>query len=237
MDDINIVTVDPRREELVKGKVRMALSFGPGAVDKPGYGEATLILCALLSAMASKLWPGEGKDKARFVELLTHQTPSELGAKTISVPLLEAWLRKQGRDSEARIIQKTFMPFGVTRAIQGEEVDVPEEDIAKACPELPLPEIRACSYAALLYSELRSGYAHEYRPGKKAVPWPLSSRPDQAVSYANQIDTETMKPANVIHFSVAWMGSLAIEAERRTRTMRPDNAFKDWWFNGRKKRD
>ncbi|OZB59206.1 MAG: hypothetical protein B7X39_14155 [Lysobacterales bacterium 14-68-21] len=235
MDEQTIITVDSWREEWVKGKVRMALSFGPGAVDVPGYAEATLVLCAVLSAIAAELWPGERKDKARFVELLAQHTPPELRAKTISVPLLEAWLRAQRRESEAQTIQRTFMPYGETRVILGEEVDVPEEDITKACPELTLPEIRACSYAALLYSELRSSYAHEYRPGKKAVSWPMSSRPNQAVSYANQIDAETRKPERLIHFAVAWMGSLAIEAEQRTRTLRPDPNFKDWWISGRKK--
>lgn len=235
MDEAADVTIDSWHEEWVKGKVHIALSFEAGAVDRPGYGEATLIICGVLSAIASELWPGKAKDQARFVELLACHTPPELRAKTISVPLLEAWLREQRRDAEAQAIRKMFLPSMDTRVIQGEDVDVDENALLEVCPTLSLPDIRACSYAALLYSELRSGYAHEYQPGKKATSWSMSSRPNATVSYANQIDSETGKTERLIHFSVAWMGSLAIEAERRTRTLHPDPNFKDWWFSGRKR--
>ena len=34
------------------------------------YGEAMLILCTILSALAAEVWPGTQIDKRRFVELL-----------------------------------------------------------------------------------------------------------------------------------------------------------------------
>jgi hypothetical protein len=230
MDDVAIAQW---REDWVTGKVRMALSFGAGAVDVPGYGEATFLLCAVLSAIASEVWPGNAKDRARFVELLVRYTPPELRATTISVPLLEAWLRGGKRTVEAQDIRNTMIRYPDSRVLQGKEVDVTEDVILEAHPTLRVAEVRSFSYAALLYSELRSGYAHEYQPGNCAVSWSMSSNPHSMVCYANQIDPATRESGRLIHFPVPWMAELTTHAEQLTRGVAPAPSFQDWWFSGR----
>jgi len=41
------------------------------------YGEAVIILCAALSAVAADVWPGKGIDRVRFVQLLKDFAPSK----------------------------------------------------------------------------------------------------------------------------------------------------------------
>src|SRR5215211_6782357 len=58
------------------------------------YGDAILILSAILSGLAADLWPGKGKDRKRFVELwATHARP-DLNPNLISVPLLREDIQK-----------------------------------------------------------------------------------------------------------------------------------------------
>lgn len=48
------------------------------------YGDAMLILSAVLSGLAADLWPGKGKDRRRFAEAWATLSSPELNAGAIS---------------------------------------------------------------------------------------------------------------------------------------------------------
>ena len=60
------------RTDWVTEKKRIALCLANGECGG-SYGEAVLILCAVLSALAADIWPGKGIDQMRFVELLKNE--------------------------------------------------------------------------------------------------------------------------------------------------------------------
>jgi hypothetical protein len=51
----------------VRVRISLAKRLNPGGCGG-SYGDAMLVLSALLSGRAADLWPGKGKDRRRFVE-------------------------------------------------------------------------------------------------------------------------------------------------------------------------
>ena len=174
------------------------------------YGEAVLILCAALSAFAAEVWPGTGIDRKRFIHLLKRFSRAALSPTVISVPILAAHLRQKRKKGSLRRLKQAYLNFGSTRVVTGHDVDKTEKEIRSLCPRLSRREIRDCSYAALLYRELRSAYVHEYRPGKKADSWPMTQKDDVQVSYVNWVND----PDRHIHFHVAWLSELVSEVAK-----------------------
>src|SRR6476661_2152287 len=153
------------RETWVERKVSTAKRLAAGECGG-SYSEAVLIVCAAISALAAEAWPGEGKDKRRFVELLIMLTPV---AKTISVPLLVHELADERRHGYARRLQREFLPPYGSRVVSGPDVDRPERELRRLCRGLTIVEVRRYSYASLLYERLRSPMVHEYRTGARTV--------------------------------------------------------------------
>ena len=128
------------------------------------YSEAVIILCAVLSTLATEVWRGRGIDRVRFVELLISFSPPHLAATRISIPLLVGYLRANRRIDESEAIRGVFLNYDSSRILTGDDVDKPETEILSVCQELSLKELREHSYANLLYGKIRSAYAHTYRP-------------------------------------------------------------------------
>ena len=79
----------------VRGRIALAKRLDKGECGG-SYGDAMLILSALLSGRAADLWPGEGKDRRRFVEIWSTRPNPELNPNLISVPLLLDALEEEG---------------------------------------------------------------------------------------------------------------------------------------------
>ena len=74
-----------RIKEITHCKIRIAKFLANGGCGG-GYAESIIILCAIIDAIASKVWPCES-NKKRFVQLIKDYYFSSCPPK-ISVPLL-----------------------------------------------------------------------------------------------------------------------------------------------------
>ena len=218
------------RSEWAGQKCEVALKLACGE-SGGSYGEAVLILCAALSALAAEVWPGTGIDRRRFVHLLKRFAPTRLSAKRISVPILAASLRRKRKRGALRRLHKAYLNFDRSLVITGRDVDRTEAEIMAVCPNLKNKDIRECSYASLLYRELRSAYVHEYRPGRKTDSWPMTGRGDTEISYVSWAND----PDRHIHFHVAWLSSLLRETAStidKLSSRLPARKPKPWLFDG-----
>jgi hypothetical protein len=223
--------MDTWRTEWIEKKRQIAISLNAG--DCGGtYGEAVIILCATLSALAADAWKGKGIDRVRFVELIADISPLSLESTKISIPLLVDYLRNEGRDEERKCIESSFLNYGLTHILIGDNIDRSETEILTVCNTLSSKELRKHSYANLLYKEIRSGYAHEYRPGECAESWPQTGKVAR-VSYVNWLDDN--KPQRRIHFHVDWVANLAVETAKVVDSIAaslPRERPSSWWIDG-----
>lgn len=222
------MNTDDWRSSWVEEKCSVALALH-SEVASAGYAEAILVLCAVLSAISAEVWPGRRIDRVRFVELLVRFASNDLYAATISVPILTQSLSDSGRTGEANIIATHFLQFDPTRVLIGADVDKAELEILSACPSVASFDLRKYSYAALLYKDVRSAYAHEYGPGHRASSWPMTLSPDPKVSYVNRLTDKG--PKRLIHFHIEWVTHLAKSiAANLTNTMPPLEMPTNWWL-------
>lgn len=202
------------------------------------YAEAAIVLCAVISALSSDVWPEPTRDRLKFVEALKRFVRSELVVDHVSVPLLAARLQKLGRLADAQTLKDRFVQLGPSRILASGDVDCDEATVLAVCPNLRLPLIRSFSYANLLYREVRCSYAHAYRPGDSADSVPMTSDTRQPVSYINRIDT-LGGVTKLIHFHWQWLGEVAvslaegIDLEATCRQEPPDI----WWLDGKVRSD
>ena len=218
------------RKDWVEKKKNIALRLSDGHCGG-SYGESVIILCTVLSTLAAEIWPGDRKDRARFVELLTQFAPTEASVKKISIPLLVAYLRDERCNEESEIIRKAFLDFSPSLVITGDDVDKSEEEIMRLCDTLDPKALRYHSYANLLYTEVRSGYVHEYKPGRLTDPWQMTQG-EASISYVNW----THEPDTHVHFHIGWLGKLALsiaEAVDEIANTLPRNDPQSWWIDGR----
>ena len=161
---------------------------------KEANSDAEILLFCAASSLATIVWPRSDNknpgDKKRFVQfLIEHSSQTHPPLDTISVDLLIRQLLNGSRTDEANVlIQKFFRSeyayfskshmyyyddgpkhiqyaAGTLSSIyHPDEIDVTEEKIRELVPELSRREIRRCSYASVIYSNLRSGLVHEYEP-------------------------------------------------------------------------
>jgi hypothetical protein len=199
-----------------------------------GYAEAAIVLCSALSALAAETWPGPTKDKARFVELLVRLGKYRAACTTVSVPLLVQELETLTRKGEAIALRRATSLPNAAHILVGPDVDRPEDQVLAVCPSLDIVFVRKFSYAALLYQEIRSSYAHEYRPGTSANSAPMTAVTDQAASYANHLrEPAFVHLARTIHFHVPWLIELArdlADAVDAVNLPLPDPPL--WWIKG-----
>ena len=194
------------------------------------YGDAALILCSCLSALAADVWPGERIDRKRFVELLTRYTPPRLVATRISLLLLVQHLRDLHMPEAAQIDSAFLQHFPAGEVLIGDQVDKDESDILPACRSISISQIRKSSYADILYREVRSAYMHEGKPGDAAQGWAQTGHPTAGVSYVN-----TIGQPRRIHFHIGWISELAQSAAEAVNQMAapPPLAHPSiWWVDG-----
>ena len=86
------------------------------------YADAILILSSTLSGIAADMWPGESKNRYRFVKLWANYAESALKPNLISVPLLLNQLEDCGDDDLAEKVRATrlgaFYPPGIPDALE-----------------------------------------------------------------------------------------------------------------------
>lgn len=217
------------RKDWVEKKTNIALRLNGGECGG-SYGESVIILCTVLSALAAEVWPGERKDRARFVELLKGFAPTEFEVAKISIPLLVAFLNNKPSNKESELIRKAFLDCCPSLVLTGDSIDKSETEIMTLCNTLELKDLRYHSYANLLYTEVRSGYAHEYKTGKFADPWPMTQE-EASISYVNW----ACKPDRHIHFHIGWIAKIALsiaEAVDKIGNTLPINDPQSWWIHG-----
>ena len=146
------------RSEWTGKKCEVAIRLSRGE-SGGSYGEAVLILCAALSALAADVWPGTGIDRKRFVQLLKRFSPPHLSSTLISVPILAAHLRQKRKKGSLRRLQQAFLNFSRTRVVTGQDVDETEKQIKTTCPRLRRKNLSPVSLtpcsASLLFKRRR----------------------------------------------------------------------------------
>jgi hypothetical protein len=223
------------RRDWVTEKCEIASALARGEAGGT-YSEAAILVCAALSALAAEVWPGRNIDRARFIELLVRLAPTPNMPKTISIPLLAKHVELTSSKSNAQLLKDTFLSFSSTRVVTGPEVDKTEDEVLPICPDLTTKDIRKFSYACLLYEDVRSAYAHEYKPGTKADSWPMTMSSGQFVSYVNRLLTPGIpETGRFIHFHIASLAKLAIDIAMNIdvhRATLPRQAPASWWIDG-----
>lgn len=185
------------------------------------YADLVLILTAVLSACAAMRWPGNGRDRKRFVELLVGHSKPDAHCDYVCVP----GLVNKG------LVSESDTPWGkpgeFTRVLRDEQVDVPISAARSRFPRVPISVLREHSYAALIYSWLRCPYAHEYCMKEFTSQVPASRQPAR-ISYIGR------PPADGRHFRVAtfhldYLVSLATHhAESCADAPQPEP--QKWWL-------
>jgi hypothetical protein len=140
----------------------------------------------------------------------------------------------QAREQEAQQIQLAFSLPHSAIVVTGSDVDQCEKAVLSVCPQLDLKELRGLSYASVLYREIRSSYAHEYKPGDRAGSWPMTMRADQKVSYINQMDDSGIM-RRLVHFHIEWLAQLAVEIAGVVDRLagKPSQPLPTvWWIEG-----
>jgi hypothetical protein len=195
------------------------------------YGDAALILCSCLSALAADAWPGDRIDRKRFVELLEKCAPPKLGSTRVSIPLLVDDLSRQQRSTEASRLETTFLQqFSTGRILLGDDVDKNENEIQAICGSISPKSLRTFSYANLLYREVRSPYTHEGKTGPASESWPMTGLPTH-ISYVNW----SVPPYRRIHFHIEWISELVEGAAKAVDQMTPSPPLQppqEWWLDG-----
>jgi hypothetical protein len=230
MPNVGIRTMEKWRKNWAEKKTNIALRLNGGECSG-SYGEAVIILCTVLSAFAAEVWPGERKDRARFVELLKEFAPLKYKVTRISIPLLIAYLKDNQRTKESEVIRDSFLKGDPSLVLTGDDIDRSETEIMMLCNTLEIKDLRYHSYANLLYTEVRSGYAHEYKTGKLTDPWPMTKK-ESFISYVNW----ACKPDRHIHFHVSGIAKLVLsiaEAIDTIGTTLPRNDPQNWWIYGK----
>ena len=123
------------------------------------------------------------------------------------------------------------MPLCDTQVITGNDVDKTIDELKVAYPSIDVTTLKKNSYACVLYEEIRSGYVHEYKPGKRSDSWAMSGvRQNGSISYINRLD----KPDRLIYFNVLWLGDLVkeiVDALSKSDPLPTFNTYSSWWLD------
>jgi len=211
------------------------------ADNKITYGDAILILTAVVSALAAQCWPGRSIDAQRFTQLLVGYAPETL---TISVPLLMKSFESSKRADLAKKLKGHFnrcVPWGTIPL--GHEVDLLESDVEILLGDsFCRSEVRKHSYAQLLYKELRCSYSHEFKPGAGIEVHRPTSFADPCVSYQpysimlpGSSELSLTPTSFCICFDLPWIGEVlrkcagAVDNSDDRLPLEPPDK---WWIHG-----
>ena len=238
MSVMPLTNANDRYHAWVRERVAVAKRLNEGECGG-SYGDAMLILSAILSGLAADLWPGKRKDRHRFVELwATHARP-DLNPNLISVPLLLEDLQKSGDTALVNKLSAIY-PEAFSRKINllsvtGEQVDRTEEELMSLDSKLASKDLRHFSYGDVFYKHVRSGYTHEYHTTDSAIPFPMTSEPTP-VSYVpvlvKQPQPQTQRR---IYFDVAWVAKLVESVSDSVTPLMHQEPLAEptsWWIDG-----
>jgi hypothetical protein len=202
-------------------KVALAERLANGECEG-SYGDSVLVLSAVISRIAAELWPSEGIDRKRFVEVWARYSDPNLLANQISLPLLVAMLRGQkliDLAEKARLIRGdciSEIPALDTLVVTGDRVDVSESDVLAVIPELSLGTLRSQSYGNIFYRNFRSAYVHEYKAGTYGDEYVMSHTRGN-ITYTNTYGLAHRR----INFDADWLVAVARSICER--------AIEDFW--------
>jgi hypothetical protein len=221
----------------VRGRISLAKRLDEGECGG-SYGDAMLILSALLSGRAADMWLGTGRDRRRFVEIWSTLAAPDLNPNLVSVPLLLADLKRDGEQDLVKKVMRTnpdaFASWNDSLVVTGERVDLPEDGLEALDPRLTAKKLRRFSYGSVFYEHVRSGYTHEYYTTDSASPYPQTSEP-APVSYVNVRDRATGAVRRRIHFDIAWVAEVVesvSESFAASGLRWPLADPKTWWIDG-----
>jgi hypothetical protein len=221
----------------VRGRISLAKRLDGGECGG-SYGDAMLILSALLSGRAADLWPGKGKDRRRFVEAWSKLSDPGLAPNLISVPLLLAKLKGAGERDLVEKVSSTnpeaLAPHNDSLVVTGGRVDLPGDELEALDPRLTAKKLRRFSYGSVFYEHVRSGYTHEYHTTDSASPFPQASEP-APVSYVNMLRRSDHTTYRRIHFDVAWVAEVVESVSDSfvaSGLARPLPDPPRWWIDG-----
>jgi hypothetical protein len=230
--------------DLVERKCALAVALANGHVPGGDYTDANLVVAALVSGMAADLWPGDGIDRRRFLELWAREADPVFKGNLISVPLLYAELSKRAlrpkdpdlaaADAATRLSAARPGLLEIeTRVLAGHEVDMEEGEVLTLCsPALTPRDVREFSYPAIYYGQVRSAASHEYQLGSGATAHPM--RLDADVSYSNRkVDGRAVR---LIYFDLLWLWrvvrSIATAVKGEIDWGKKRERPKEWWVFG-----
>lgn len=202
------------------GKTNLASRLASGECGG-SYGDAVLVLSSIISGIAAELWPGEGFDRKRFVEVWVRYADPQLHANRVSLPLLVEALRKhdEGTAERARLLRPdciSDVPFLDTLVVTGNRVDVAASDVEAALPDVSRATIRGQTYGSIFYRYFRSGYVHEYKAGSHGDEVVMSSTRGD-ITYSNWDEP----PYRRINFNAGWLTTVVESI--------CEGAVKDYW--------
>lgn len=231
---------DPWRLTLAERKINTFTNLHDEG--KATYGDAILVLTAVISALASQCWPGNSLDRCRFNQLLVDYAPE---TRTISVPVLMKHFESNGKTDLASILKlhiDSCVPLGTIP--RGDIVDLSEKDVEKLLgASFCRIEVRKRSYANLLYEELRCSYSHEFKPGDRVEvhrPSRLYIEPGVFYQPYTRRDSNTseipLEPSFYqIYFDLPWIGEAIKKCARAVDEMENQLPLKppqSWWIDG-----
>jgi len=179
--------------------------------------------------MASECWPGKGFDRKRFVQLLVGSATT---TKTISIPRLEKYLLSNDAVEEADLLSRAFFPDSYSgRILLGPDVDQEEGAVISLIGgSTPLTTIRNFSYASLIYKEIRSSYAHEYKIGNQADVIKMTGSDKSIVSYVNMGEDLD----RLIHFPLHLIADVTLQCAASVDNFQDSIPISEpvtWWID------
>jgi hypothetical protein len=191
--------------------------------------DAQILICCALSAVAAKVWPGKGIDRARFTELLVRYCDVQPQPTTISIPAL---IRKLAGKQEQAEVRRYFWQVQPCAVVNAASVDQDESAVRAKVPGLSLRDVRAASYAAILYEDLRSGLVHEYDLQSNLMDWSFSPRQELIYQYRNS-EHSLFMPMDYLPSVARSAATAAFDAwEKRSAWKQELPRPTRWWIDG-----
>lgn len=185
------------------------------------YGDVCVVLSAILSGCSSVRWPGRGIDRSRFTEMLIRYSKPEHGADLVSIPILL-------NDGLIDLASTRYSAPGEScRVFAGEEIDLPMSEARNRFPAVDDQKLKDRTYAALIYSWIRCGYAHEYHLAGDTSHVPATRR-SANVSYVLRGEAGK-KDKRIMTFHLDYLFSLA-EHHVSILPGSPESVPATWWI-------
>lgn len=149
--------------------------------------------------------------------------------KRISVPAL---LQSPKLSDMSACIRDKFWPYPEGLVVKADDADLQESKLLESFPDLSIKEIRKCSYAHLLYADIRCGLVHSYELNGRVTDWDLGIDSQMQYRNINGKPTLFIPPdliTNIVKCSIESVFDYWLESEDYERR-RTEPA--QWWIEG-----